>query len=212
MTLPAHGAMESTFSPLVQLDAHKLARLAALHRSVMHGLLSDLGQTMVLRYYEIARAEPSMVGLCHMQASGEIDGWAMGSPTPGALNARLHLDKAWFGGQMIRLVFKHPAVLVELMGSLVSASDANQLRPGQIELTYIGVAQHAQRRGLGKALLDAFCQAANQVGYNSIALSVETDNPAAIGLYTHYGFRITRTFREGQFERHRMEYGPVDKA
>ena len=94
---------------------------------------------------------------------------------------------------------------MQLVQSALSASDANVLHPGQLELTYIGVAPAARRRGLGKGLLAAFLEASRAAGYVAVALSVETDNPAAIALYTNGGFHITRTFHEGHFERHRME-------
>ena len=198
--------MGYTFTPLSQLDQAGLARLATLHSAVMHTLLADLGAPLVLHYYEVAQTDASALGLCAISATGEIDGWAMGSPDPSALNARLHQPATWFAGQMLRLGFTHPAALIDLLRALVSASDANQLSPGQIELTYIGVAARAQGHGLGKELLAAFSAAARQAGYTSIALSVETDNPAAVGLYTRSGFKVTKNFREGRFERQRMEY------
>jgi ribosomal protein S18 acetylase RimI-like enzyme len=198
--------MEYTFTPLSQLDPAGLARLAALHSAVMHTLLSDLGAPIVFHYYEVAQSDASVIGLCAISASGEIDGWAMGSPDPSALNARLRQPLTWFAGQMLRLSFSHPGALIDLLRALVSNSEANQLSPGQLELTYIGVAERAQGQGLGKQLLTAFSTAARQAGYTSIALSVETDNPAAVGLYTRSGFKVTKTFREGRFERLRMEY------
>jgi ribosomal protein S18 acetylase RimI-like enzyme len=197
--------MAPAFIRLTQLDQRDLNHLAALHSAVMHTLLADMGASFVLRYYEIAQKDPSVLCLCAKRASGDIDGWAMGCPTPSALTARLRQPLGWFARQMLRLVFIHPKVLIDLLFSLFSASEANRLNSGQIELTYIGVAPGAQGHGLGKALLDAFIESARQSGYTSIALSVETDNPAAILIYTRAGFHITKTFREGRFKRHRME-------
>ena len=165
-----------------------------------------LGGELVLRYYQLAQADASVLGLCALSAAGEIESWAIGSPDPAALNARLRDPLGWFAGQMLKLTFSHPGVLIDLLRSLLTASDANLLAPGQIELTYIGVASMARGKGLGRATLAALCQAARQAGYASVALIVETDNPAALGLYTGFGFTSTRTFREGRFERQRMIY------
>jgi len=198
--------MDYTFVPLSQLDSTGLTRLAALHSAVMHTLLADLGAPLVLHYYEVAQSDASVIGLCAISTSGEIDGWAMGSPDPSALNARLRQPASWFAGQMLRLGFSHPGALIDLLCALISSSDANQLGHGQLELTYIGVAERAQGQGLGKQLLAAFSAAARQAGYTSIALSVESDNPAAVALYTRCGFKVTKTFREGRFERQRMEH------
>jgi ribosomal protein S18 acetylase RimI-like enzyme len=193
------------FTPLSQLDSSGLDRLAALHQPVMHTLLSDLGLPVVRRYYEICQRDSSVIGLCAISTTGEFTGWAVGSPHPDEINARLRQPLAWFAGQMLRLAVTRPGVLVELAQSVLSASDANTLRPGQIELTYIGVAESARGQGLGKTLLSAFEEASRAAGYHSVALSVETDNPAAVALYTRAGFKVTKTFREGRFERHRME-------
>jgi ribosomal protein S18 acetylase RimI-like enzyme len=96
--------------------------------------------------------------------------------------------------------------LLQLTQSLLSASAANTLQPGQIELTYIGVAPQARGQGLGKSILTAFVATARAARYTSVALSVETDNSAALALYTKFGFAITHTFTEGRYHRHRMEY------
>jgi ribosomal protein S18 acetylase RimI-like enzyme len=90
--------------------------------------------------------------------------------------------------------------------SVLSSSSDFALQPGQIELTYIGVAPEARGQGLGKTILAAFVDAARAAGYTSVVLSVETDNLAAIALYTKFGFKITKTFTEGRYYRHRMEY------
>ena len=198
--------MDFTLTPISRLDQAGLARLARLHSDIMHTLLADLGAPLVLRYYEVAQADSSVLGLCAVSESGDLLGWAMGSPAPTMLNARLRQPLAWFAIQLIRLVFTHPRVLVELIRSVFSTNEANNLQPGQIELTYIGVATQAQGRGIGKAILTAFIDQARSAGFTSIALSVETDNLPAITLYTKCAFQITKTFHEGRFMRHRMEY------
>lgn len=187
-----------------QLESSTLYDLATLHCTVMHTLLSELGLPVVRRYYEICQRDESVVGICAMD-DGKCLGWAVGSPAPEQVNAQLRTPLGWFAGQMLTLAVTRPAALMQLAQSVLSASDANALRPGQIELTYIGVAEFARGRGLGKGLLTGFLEASHAAGYASAALSVETDNPAAIALYTNGGFHITKTFREGRFERHRME-------
>ena len=196
--------MNTTFTALSQLDSTGLDRLTALHITVMHTLLSDLGGAVVRKYYQVAQKDPAVLGLCSVLDNGQIEGWVMGSPAPAALTARLRQPLPWFAGQMMLLALRRPGVMLELLRSFVSASDANLLSPGQIELTYIGVAPGAQRRGLGKALLTTFSEPAFQSGFSSIALSVETDNPTAVNLYSHQGYKIIQTFHEGRFERHRM--------
>jgi len=205
--------MEFTLTPLSQLDPAGLEHLAGLHRSVMHTLLSELGLPVVRRYYEACQGDPAVIGLCALSyasssegtgANGEIVGWAVGSPHPDQLNARLRQPPVWFAGQMLRLALTHPGVLRQLAASALTSS--SQMEAGALELTYIGVASSARGQGMGRELLAAFVVAGRSAGYRSIVLSVETDNPAAIALYTKAGFKITRSFAEGRYQRHRMQF------
>lgn len=209
----------TVLTPLSHLPAPLLPALADLHCATMPTLLTDLGQPFVLRYYQIAQTDPSVIAFvasshncslltdnCSLPTDNCLLAYCLGSPNPSALNARLRSPLPWFAGQMLKLAFTRPGVLFQLAQSILSASDANTLQPGQIELTYIGVAPQARGQGLGKTILTAFVEAARAAGYTSVALSVETDNPAALALYTKFGFTITQTFTQGRYHRHRMEY------
>lgn len=204
--------MNYSLISLSQLDISALADLAALHQSVMHTLLSELGLPVVLRYYQVGQSDPSVIGFCVCSPlpRGEgpgvrVLGWAVGSPRPDELNARLRRPFPWFAGQMLQLAFTRPAVLAQLVVSVLSARSQMDSVPGAIELTYIGVAAFARGQGLGQALLAAFIEASRAAGYRSVALSVETENAEALALYTKAGFNITRSFHEGRFERLRLE-------
>jgi ribosomal protein S18 acetylase RimI-like enzyme len=197
--------MDFTLTPLSRLDSVQLDHLAELHRTVMHTLLSELGLPIVQRYYQACQEDPAVIGLCAVSPGGEMLGWAVGSPHPDALNARLRRPLGWFAGQMLRLAFTRPRVFLQLVSSVLSSSSQMETEPSAIELTYIGVAPSARGQGVGKALLAAFTNASRISGYRRIVLSVETDNPEAVALYTKTGFKITKTFTEGRFERHRME-------
>lgn len=198
--------MAYTFIPLTELPAPALLQLADLHHQVMHTLLSELGLPLVRKYYQAAQKHTGNISLCAIDKNGKLCAWATGSANPSALNHSLRQPAAWFLWQIFSASLRKPSALLHLLGSLLADPTPNQLRPSQLELTYIGVSPQAQGKGLGTDLLGRFIHLAGQAGYSSIALSVETDNPAAIRLYTQSGFTITRTFHEGRFERHRMEY------
>jgi GNAT superfamily N-acetyltransferase len=190
------------FAELTETD---LKRLAVLHRSVMHTLLSDLGLPVVLRYYQLAHAYPEVIGRCARTASGDILGWAMGSPHPDRIHAQLRSPLTWFVPQMLRVIVTRPLVSWQLLSSLLSASSEAGLKPGAVELTYIGVSPEQRGKGLGKQLLDSFIEAGRLNGYTSVVLSVEKQNVPAVSLYENAGFRVTKTFTEGRYDRHRME-------
>lgn len=194
---------EHRFVKISEMDDDSLNQLAELHHSVMHTLLSDLGLPIVLKYYQVARSDFSVVARCALDAAGSIVGWAIGSPNPEVINAKLRSPLAWFLIQMMRLAVTRPLVFKQLVSSIFSSSA--QMEVGAIELTYIGVASSQQGQGLGRKLLNKFVEECRMKGYHSVVLSVEDDNRAAVALYEKYGFHITRSFSEGRYHRHRME-------
>ena len=194
---------EHRFVKLAELDDEGLRQLAVLHHSVMHTLLSDLGLPFVLKYYQAARSDLSVLGVCATDASNTIIGWSIGSPHPAVVNAKLREPLAWFMTQLMQVAVRRPVVLKQLISSILSSSA--QMEQGALELTYIGVAASFQGKGLGRALLSRFVEESRAKGYHSVVLSVEDENKAAVALYEKYGFHITRSFAEGRFQRHRME-------
>src|SRR5688572_1476453 len=197
--------MEYESIPLSKLEDGQLKQLAQLHHSVMHTLLADLGLPMVLRYYQIARSDNSVVGIGALNPSKKIMGWAMGSPRPDRINSALRSPLLWFAVQMLRVLFTRPIIFFQLISSVLSSSAETEMKSDAIELTYIGVAADQRGKGVGKDLLNAFIEMSREAGYRSLILSVEKDNEAAIALYQKAGFKITKTFSEGRYERHRME-------
>jgi ribosomal protein S18 acetylase RimI-like enzyme len=190
---------------LSQLDENGIKRLAGLHYSVMHTLLSDLGLPMVLRYYQVARVDRNVIGFSAMASSGDLLGWAIGSPYPDMINSRLRTPLMWFGLQVLRLAFTRPAVLWQLICSVFSASGQPGMEKGAIELTYIGVIPDQRGRGIGRGLLKTFIEKSRMAGHRSVVLSVEEENSPAIAMYERAGFKIIKSFSEGRYQRHRME-------
>jgi len=190
-------------TPLSQLNNEQIIQLAHLHHKVMPSLLSELGLPIVERYYQIACADSSVVGVCAVAEDGHPLGWAVGSSKPDQLNGRLREAWGWFILQMIRVLVTRPNLIFQLAAS--ARSSFMNLKEGAIELTYFGVDSSMRGRGLGRELLTAFLGAAREQGYQSVVLSVEVENEGAIALYTRAGFEFVASFKEGKFNRHRME-------
>ena len=195
--------MKYTIVPVAQLTDQQLGKLASLHHAVMHSLLTDLGLPVVERYYRLACKYPSVIGFASASETGNLLGWAIGSPRPDQLNSRLREAPLWFLFQMLRLLITRPSVLGQIWASLRTAS--TPMPAGAIELTYIGVDPSIRKQGLGRDLLRTFIQAARAASYQAVVLSVDVENTDAIALYTKAGFAINNTFTEGSFRRHRME-------
>ncbi|MEW6084868.1 MAG: GNAT family N-acetyltransferase [Chloroflexota bacterium] len=189
--------------PLSHLNGEQVEGLARLHHRVMHSLLTDLGLPFVERYYRIAGRDSSVVGMCAVDNDGNLLGWAAGSPKPNQVNRRMRDAWMWFIIQMLRVSLTRPKLIRQLVASARSSSA--EMKAGAIELTYLGVDASARKQGLGRALLNAFLEAARAKKFSTVELSVEADNAGAIALYTKAGFAIIASFKEGAFDRHRME-------
>ena len=195
--------MNYTLFSLSKLNPGQTRQLARLHQRAMHSLLTDLGLPLIEQYYQIARADASVIGLCALGADGNPLGWAIGSPNPNQFNGRLREAPGWFALLMLRALFMNPKLIWQILVSARSMSVA--MKKGAVELTYIGVDSSVRKQGLGRELLRAFIEAAREKKYKSIELSVEADNSAAIAMYTRAGFIVIASFKEGAFNRYRME-------
>lgn len=195
--------MDHNLILLSRLNDDQIEQLARLHHRVMHSLLTDLGLPFVERYYQIARADSSVIGVCAVEDGGNPLGWAIGSPKPNQVTRRMSEAPLWFIVQMLRASIARPKMILQLAASARSLSV--EMKEGAVELTYIGVDESARKQGLGQALLNAFVETAREKKFSSVELSVEADNADAIALYTKAGFEIAASFKEGAFDRHRME-------
>lgn len=196
-----------TIHPLNKFSRHRLVELAMLHERVLPTLLiSQLGLYFVERYYQAAVRDPRVIGFyAANDQTGDLCGFVVGTPQPNALIARLRRPLGCFVMRTVCLLRQRPHLLRQLVISARSAGGQMEGETNAVELTYLGVAPEQRGQGLGSRLLQAFLYASRSAGYRKVVLSVETDNTAAIRLYQKAGFVICKTFREGRFERHRME-------
>ena len=99
--------------------------------------------------------------------------------TPGKVDLSLVAE---IGGEVVGNAGLHPVALA--------------LRRRHCAGLGIGVASAAQGRGVGKALMQALCDYADDWGQIlRIELSVFTDNERAIALYRRFGFQLEGTHR-----------------
>jgi len=198
--------MEITIQPLRQSSPELLGLVARLHHAVMPTLLSDLGIPFVERYYQAAAADPAAIGFVALLPDGRTPcGYVIGYPRPQRLMAQLRSPFLWFVRQILRLLFTHPVVLVQLVVSAFSIQGQMGDDPSVIEVSFLGISPEARGAGLGERLMRVFLDACRQAGYRAVALSVEIENQAAVAMHKKVGFQIKKTFREGRFNRYRME-------
>lgn len=187
--------------PISELSAKQVMSIVQIHMLVIDSLLSELGPLVVERYYQIACADESVIGCCAISQSGYPLGWVIGSPAPSQLNERVRTALGPLS--LLRTLIVRPRLIWQIFIS--SRSSSVQLKPGALELTYIGVHTSTRKQGLGLELLIAFLAQVQTRGYQSVVLSVEAENTAALTLYQRAGFQRVNSFREGRYNRLRME-------
>lgn len=197
--------MRYELHPFREIGAEMLRAVARLHESTMHVLLTDLGHPFVLKYYQLASRDPDVIGFYALSERGELEGFVVGSPHPGAINSALAKPVVWFLAQCLRLLVTRPGVLLQAMISTLSLSGQSDATPDAIELVYVSVDPRARGHGLGRALLQAFHAASRSSGYARVTASQELDNQASIGLFASLGYRVVRKLREGHYHRQRVE-------
>ena len=83
------------------------------------------------------------------------------------------------------------AVLRKRIGRIPTIADETEA--GEYYLDSVGVLPEFRGRGIGQALIAAFCNEAFAEGHERVGLIVDNDNPKAEKLYTFLGFKRIST-------------------
>ena len=197
--------MKYSLHPISKIAPSTLAGVARLHESTMRLLLSEMGSAFVLRYFQAAANDPAVIGFYATSDSNEVIGYVVGTPRPAALNAQLTRPLPWFLGQCLRLLFTRPHVLWQALVSSASQPGQMEEEANAIELVYVAVDPKGRGQGVGRALMQSFEEASRAAGYRRIAASQELDNEASIRLFSSMGYQVKQKYREGRYERQRVE-------
>jgi ribosomal protein S18 acetylase RimI-like enzyme len=197
--------MKYSLYPIHQIDPALITPMAKLHESALKILLSEMGFPFVLRYFQLAVEDPSVIGFYAMSEANTLIGYVVGAPRPDELNSKLTRPRLWFLGQCLRLLFTRPKVLWQAVVSSLTLSKQVASETDAIEVVYMSVDPQARGQGLGRALMQAFHDASREAGYKRVFGSQEVDNNTSIGLLTSMGYKVKYTFREGHYDRQRIE-------
>jgi GNAT superfamily N-acetyltransferase len=188
------------------MDPVLIAPMAKLHEKALHGLLSEMGYPFVFRYFQLCVEDPSVIGFYALSETGGLIGYVNGTPKPGELNSRLTRPLPWFAWQCLRLLFTHPRALWQaVVSSLTISKQISEEGTDAIEVVYMSVDPNARGQGLGRILMQAFHDAAREAGYKRVTGSQELDNKVGIDLLYSMGYRVKYFFREGGYDRQRIE-------
>lgn len=197
--------MNYTLRTLKEINPSLLPRIAEIQLGDA-GLLSKLGYSFVLRYFEIAIKDIRAFGFyAQNNETGEIVGLSLASPEPSSLTSQLTHDRKWFIKQILKVLFSRPLIFVQLIISSVTIKSQMENEADAIECVYFTVDPKFRGRHLGRALQKALMDEGRKRGYKKIFASIETWNKASLASTLSNGFTIVKTYREGIYHRHRLE-------
>jgi GNAT superfamily N-acetyltransferase len=197
--------MKYTIHPLSNLPHELLPELAALHLED-HGLLSQLGYPFVLRYFETVYKDRFVLCVyAQDDNTGKLIGYNIAHPEPGTLTTQLTKDNVWFVKEIVKVIFTHPAALIQLIISSRAIKTQMQNEADAIESLYLTIDTQYRGQKIGRALQEGLFEEARKAGYKRIVGSIETWNKPSIRMCQSNGFVIKYTFHEGKFTRYRIE-------
>lgn len=191
---------------LRRAGAGDLGSVVRIHRQAFAGFfLTRLGPVFLAKYYRLVLAHPGGILLVAVH-EGQIAGFAAGVASPAAFYREMKKRKLSFALAVIPAWLRSPGILrrlwVDFRDLRSRAGPAGGESDGTAELTSIGVAPAGSGQGIGRGLLAAFIAEAGKMGLAAITLTTDAEgNDAVNGFYLQAGFRLQRTFTQGDGRR-----------
>jgi ribosomal protein S18 acetylase RimI-like enzyme len=171
-------------------------RVAEIHLRGFPGFfLTFLGRRFLRQLYLAIVADPSGIAFVFDGDRGII-GFVAGSSDASGLYSKLLRGRWWtFAAAALPAAIRRPTIVPRLVRALAKPY-AEVRPPGTGKLMSLCVDPEAQRRGVGKALVDAFLGEARRRGLRSVVLETDADgNEAVNAFYGRQDFDLVRRFR-----------------
>lgn len=108
--------------------------------------------------------------------------------------------EAWFERHGVR----HPVVVAEMQGTVLGWGALSPFRAraayGRTVENSVYVRHDAQRRGIGKAVLEQLIARAGQIGHHTIVAIIDAEQTPSIALHAQFGFVEAGRLRQVGFK------------
>ena len=155
-------------------DAEIIAKAVAMAIGEEFALRDYCGEDYMSVLEEIARGDATQYSWRNAVVA-EVEGKCVGAVV------------GYDGAQLYELREGTFTVLRECVGRVPNIADETE--PGECYLDSVGVLPECRGKGVGQALVEAFCERAFAQGYRCVGLIVDQENPNAERLYTSLGFK-----------------------
>jgi len=177
-----------------------LPRIVAIHQEAFsHFFLTRLGRGFLYRYYDLVLRYRAGI-LLVSEGSDGLEGFACGFADPEEFYALMRRRRRSFLAPVLSALVRRPSLAAEIARGIGRVERRASLRTAQsCELSSIAVSPEAGGRGVGKALVKAFLDAAWLWGAHHVTLDTDADdNETANALYQRSGFQFCRRYEKSK--------------
>jgi len=190
-----HKCDRGAMLQLRPMHLYDLPAIVQVHlNSFPNFFLTFLGPKFLkLLYHNIACAPEGIVLVAEMD--GKVIGFVAGVTRQTGFYRRLLQRQAWaFAWAAMGAVLRRPAIIPRLWRAFRRPGEAAE-SAAEACLMSIAVAPEFQGQGLGKQLVEAFCQALVARGELAVCLTTDRDNNEVTNhFYQRLNFKLARSF------------------
>jgi len=156
--------------------------------------LTFLGHDFLGLLYKGIQSDPEGVVLVAC-SGGEIEGFVAGVAHQSGFYQRLIKKQKWaFAASALAALLGRPAIAPRVLRALQRPRDAQQAS-AEACLMSIAVRPESQAKGIGKRLVEAFCQELAKRGVPAVCLTSDRDNNDRVNhFYQKLGFRLSQSY------------------
>lgn len=189
--------MSLTIAPLHPADVDEAVSLH--QRAFPEFFLSQLGTGFLRQFYSGFLTDPTAVTTVARDEQGRIVGTVVGTTHPSGFFGRLLRRRlGGFALASASAALRSPRVVPRLVKGITYRGEAGERVDGAL-LSSICVAPDAQGAGVGRQIIEAWCDSARERGATRAFLTTDAlDNHAVNAFYTRRGWECTATFSTDQ--------------
>ena len=202
--MPANYPMETPgtagLADIRRAESSDLQEIAAIHRSAFgNSFLSNLGSEFLERYYSMILGYKDGI-LLVAPGSGRTEGFVAGFLKPASFYRQMwrpNWQSPSLIGPTFRAVLRQPSLIGRVIYHARRLGKPIERCSAACELSSIAVRPEAGKKGVGRALVQAFLDGAWARDSHYVYLTTDAEgNDAANHLYGRLGFQLGRQFEQ----------------
>lgn len=189
--------IENDSPPVREALQSDLTTVVRVHKDAFSGFFLDrMGSKFIKAYYQAVLDYRDAIFLVHESASGEVDGFAVGFFSPDIFYQHFRARRLRLMPIIIGALLRRPSLFMEIARNTRRIADVDASEGRVVELSSIGT--NRRGTGVGRILLEAFCDRSINLGADEVSLSTDRDeNIAVVNFYLNQGFERTAVEERG---------------